>query len=73
MVNFECNSAPLHFMDSLIEDIFKSSSDKDFVRTGSRISKVISKDVNKSAAVATFEKKNLVFQHHFGLKARQNN
>ena len=43
-------------MESLISDVFAPENKKLYLRKESRISQIVSKDFNKSAAVATFEK-----------------
>ena len=62
------NLGPMHLMGSLISDIFASENKKLYLRKESKISQIVSKDFNKSAAVATFEKndkKKSRFPHHF--------
>ena len=45
-------------MDNLINEVFATDPAKSYVRKESIISRVASKDLNKSAAIATFEGKN---------------
>ena len=52
------NLGPLHLLDNLIEEIFTSESSKTYVRKETKISRLITKDLNKSAAVDTFDKHN---------------
>ena len=46
----------LHLLDSLIDEVFMSDPGKTYIQKGTRISKISSEDVNKSAAIATFER-----------------
>ena len=50
------NLGPLHFLKNLIEDIYRREK-KLFVRKTSRIDQVVTKDLTKSAAISSFEKK----------------
>ena len=43
-------------MESLISDVFAPENKKLYLRKESKISQIVSKDFNKSAAVTTFEK-----------------
>ena len=52
------NLGPLHLMDNLINEVIANDPGKSYVRKGSVLSRVVSKDLNKSAAIATFERKN---------------
>ena len=52
------NLGPLHLLDSLIDDIFSNDTNKSYLRKETRISQISSKDVNKSSAIATFQKNN---------------
>ena len=64
------NLGPLHLMDNLINEVFATDPAKSYVRKESIISRVASKDLNKSAAIATFEGKNEKksrFPHSFWL------
>ena len=51
------NLPPLHHSDGLVNEVLAFDSNKTYVRKGSRLSKIVSQDVNKSAAIGTFEKK----------------
>ena len=46
----------LHLLDGLIDEVFMSDPGKTYIQKGTRISKISSEDVNKSAAIATFER-----------------
>ena len=48
------NLGPLHLLDSLIQDDSKNS----YLRKEARISQIVSKDIHKSASIASFQKKN---------------
>ena len=50
------NVGPIHLVESLICDILASENKKLYLRKESKISQIVSKDFNKSAAIATFEK-----------------
>ena len=52
------NLGPLHLMDSLVDEVIAIDPSKSYVRKESRISEIVSKDINKSAAIATYEKNN---------------
>ena len=51
------NLGPLHLLENFIDDIF-SNSKTYYLRKETRISQMVSKDSNKSAAIATFQKNN---------------
>ena len=51
------NLGPLHKLEGLVAEVLAFDSSKRFFRKETRMSKLISKDVNKSASIATFEKK----------------
>ena len=60
----------MHLLDSLIDEVFMSDPGKTYIQKGTRISKISSEDVNKSAAIATFERdseKSRDIHIHFGL------
>ena len=50
------NLGPLHHSDGLIAEILAFDATKIYVRKGNRLDKITSQDVNKSSAIATFEK-----------------
>ena len=50
------NLGPLHLMDNLIDEVLKIDPGKSYIRKETNISQIVSKDINKSAAIATFEK-----------------
>ena len=50
------NLGPLHHSDGLIAEILAFDATKIYVRKGTRLDKITSQDVNKSSAIATFEK-----------------
>ena len=52
------NLGPLHLLDNLVDEVMATDPGKSYVRKGGVISKISSKDFNKSAALATFEGKN---------------
>ena len=47
------NLGPLHLLDSLIQDDSKNS----YLRKEARISQIVSKDIHKSASIASFQRK----------------
>ena len=49
------NLGPLHLLDPLIEEILLQDP-KTYLRKETRISQIVSKDINKSSAIATFQK-----------------
>ena len=52
------NLGPLHILaEGLVNEVFEFDKDKSYLRKESRLSNLVSKDLNKSAAVLTFEKK----------------
>ena len=51
------NLGPMHLLKDFVNDVFVSDP-KDYVRKENRISKIASKDLNKSSATATFQKNN---------------
>ena len=48
---------PIHLLDGLIDEIMHSDSSKSYIRKENKLSRVVSKNVNKSAAIHIFEKK----------------
>ena len=48
---------PIHLLDGLIDEIMRTDSSKSYIRKKNKLSRVVSKNVNKSAAIQTFEKK----------------
>ena len=50
------NFGPLQLLDGLIEEVFQREK-KNYVRKTERIDKIVTKDLSKSAAVASFQKK----------------
>ena len=64
------NLAPLHLLENLVNEVFASNSNTNYIRKGTKISQIVSKDINKSAAISTFEKngeKKSRFPHSFWL------
>ena len=49
------NLGPLHFLDSLVEEVLKREP-INFIRKETQANRLSSKDLNKSAAVHTFQK-----------------
>ena len=65
VLNF--NLGPLKDLDGLIDEVLALDSAKSYLRKQVTIGRT--GDLNKSAALATFQKKSeksLIFQHHFG-------
>ena len=64
------NLGPLHLLDNFVKEILASDSTKSYLRKEQyKISRLVTNDLNKRAAMETIEKrieKSLVFQHHFG-------
>ena len=51
------NLGPLHILaEGLVNEVFEFDKGKSYLRKESRLSHLVSKDLNKSAAVSTFEK-----------------
>ena len=48
------NLGPLHLFDNSVHEGLASNTDKSYVRKGSLVSQIVSKDLNKSLAIATF-------------------
>ena len=52
------NLGPLHILaEGLVNEFFKFDKGKSYLRKESRLSHLVSKDFDKSAAVSTFEKR----------------
>ena len=51
------NLGPLHLLNGLIDDILSNDS-KSYLRKETRSSQITSKNINKSGAIATFQKNN---------------
>jgi hypothetical protein len=67
VLNF--NLGPLKDLDGLIDEVLALDSAKSYLRKQVTIGRTATGDLNKSAALATFQKKSeksLIFQHHFG-------
>ena len=72
--NFEMylkfNLGPLHLLNKFIKESLPSDSTKSYLRKEQyKISRLVTNDLNKSAAMETIEKrieKSLVFRHCFG-------
>ena len=66
----EINLGPLHLLDNFVKEILASDSTKSYLRKEQyKISRLVTNDLNKSAAMETIEKglkTSLVFQHRFG-------
>ena len=66
----ECfNVGPLKDLDGLIDEILALDSAKSYLRKQVTIGRTVTGDLNKRAALATFQKKSEkshIFQHHFG-------
>jgi hypothetical protein len=64
------NLGPLHLLDNFVKEILASTLTKSYLRKEQdKISRLVTNDLNKSAAMETIEKglkKSLVFQPHFG-------
>ena len=63
------NLGPLKDLDGLIDEVLALDSAKSYLRKQVTIGRTATGDLNKSAALATFQKKSeksLIFQHHFG-------
>ena len=74
VLNF--NSGPLKDLDGLIDEVLALDSAKSYLRKQVTIGRTATGDLNKSAALATFQKKSkksLIFQHHFGNPAPNRN
>ena len=70
VLNFSALLGHLHLLDGLIDEVFMSDPGKTYIWKGTRISKISSEDVNKSAAIATIERdseKSRDFRIHLGL------
>ena len=52
------NLGSLHILNDFIDDIFSNDSKKSYIRKETRTTQIISKDCNKSAAIASFQKRN---------------
>lgn len=52
------NLGPLHLLGDFIEDVLSNNSNKSYLRKETRISQIASKDMNKSAALTTFQSDN---------------
>ena len=52
------NLGPLHLLDSLIQDVLTADSKNSYLRKEARISQIVSKDIHKSASIASSQKKN---------------
>ena len=52
------NLGPLHLLESLVDEILSNDFNKSYLRKDARISQIVSKDINKSTAIATFQKNN---------------
>ena len=52
-----CNLGPIHLLEGLVNEVLAFYSSKTYLRKEDRINRVVSKSLNKSAAIATFEKK----------------
>ena len=66
MLNF--NLGPLKGLDGLIDEVLALDSAKSYLRKQVTIGRTATRDLNKGAALATFQKKSkksLIFQHHF--------
>ena len=63
------NLGPLHLFDNSVHEGLASNTDKSYVRKGSLVSQIVSKDLNKNFEIATFEmihKINYIFLTLFG-------
>ena len=63
------NLGPLKDLDGLIDEVLALDSAKSYLRKQVKIGRTSTGDLNKSAALATFQKKSEkchIFQHHFG-------
>ena len=63
------NLGPLKDLDGLIDEVLALDSAKSYLRKQVTIGRTATGDLNKSAALATFQQKSeksLIFQHHFG-------
>ena len=67
VLNF--NLGPLKDLDGLIDEVLALDSAKSYLRKQVEIGRTTTGDLNKSAVVATFQKKSeksCIFLHHFG-------
>ena len=67
--NFNFNLGPLKDLDDLIDEVLALDSAKSYLRKQVEIGRTTTGDLNKSAALATFQKKSeksRIFLHHFG-------
>ena len=60
------NLEPLHLLNSFTEKIFALDTKKSNFRKQIRIGRIKTVDLNRSAALALFQKKNHIFQPYFG-------
>ena len=51
------NLGPMHLLKDFVNDVFVSDP-KDYIRKENRISKITSKDLNKSSTITNFDKSN---------------
>ena len=49
---------PIHLLNSLIDDILALETEKSYLRKETRMSQIVSKNINKSTATEGFEKSN---------------
>ena len=52
------NIGPIHLLNSLIDDILALETEESYSRKETRMSKIVSKNINKSTAAEGFEKSN---------------
>ena len=65
------NLGPLHLLNNFVKEILASDSTKSYLRKEQyKISRLVTNDLNKRAAMETIEKriekKGLLFRHRFG-------
>ena len=64
------NLGPIHLLDDFVDEILSSDTGKTYLRKETKLGRVISKDLNKSASITSFEKSSgdkSRFSHSFWL------
>ena len=49
------NLGPIHLLDDFVDEILSSDTGKTYLRKETKLGRVISKDLNKSASITSFE------------------
>ena len=52
------NLGPLHLLESIVDEILSNDFNKSYLRKETRISQIVSKDINKSTDIATIQRNN---------------